>query len=33
MNIDGQPYRTIFPDPDGVSVQVIDQTPCPSRSS
>jgi len=29
MNIDGQPYRTIFPDPDGVSVQVIDQTRLP----
>ena len=29
MNIDGQPFRTIFPDPDGVSVQVIDQTRLP----
>ena len=29
MNIDGKPYRTIFPDPDGVSVQVIDQTRLP----
>ena len=29
MNIDGQPYRTIFADPDGVSVQVIDQTRLP----
>lgn len=29
MNIDGNPYRTIFPDPDGVSVQVIDQTRLP----
>jgi methylthioribose-1-phosphate isomerase len=29
MNIDGRPYRTIFPDADGVSVQVIDQTRLP----
>jgi len=29
MKIDGQPYRTIFPDADGVSVQVIDQTRLP----
>ncbi len=29
MHIDGTPYRTIFPDPDGVSVQVIDQTRLP----
>lgn len=29
MNIDGKPYRTIFADPDGVSVQVIDQTRLP----
>jgi methylthioribose-1-phosphate isomerase len=29
MNIDGKPYRTISPDPDGVSVQVIDQTRLP----
>ncbi|MDP4025496.1 S-methyl-5-thioribose-1-phosphate isomerase [Methylobacterium sp. NEAU 140] len=29
MNIDGKPYRTIFPDPDGESVQVIDQTRLP----
>ncbi len=29
MKIDGRPYRTIFPDPDGVSVQVIDQTRLP----
>ena len=29
MQIDGRPYRTIFPDPDGVSVQVIDQTRLP----
>jgi len=29
MNIDGQPYRTIFPDPDGLSVHVIDQTRLP----
>ena len=29
MKIDGRPYRTIFPDPDAVSVQVIDQTRLP----
>ncbi|TXM66959.1 S-methyl-5-thioribose-1-phosphate isomerase [Methylobacterium sp. WL69] len=29
MKIDGQPYRTIFPDADGVSVRVIDQTRLP----
>nr|USU30361.1 S-methyl-5-thioribose-1-phosphate isomerase [Methylobacterium sp. OTU13CASTA1] len=29
MKIDGQPYRTIFPDADGASVQVIDQTRLP----
>ena len=29
MNIDGKPYRTIFADPDGVSVRVIDQTRLP----
>ncbi len=29
MNIDGRPYRTIFADTDGVSVQVIDQTRLP----
>ncbi len=29
MKIDGQPYRTIFPAADGVSVQVIDQTRLP----
>ncbi|GJE26911.1 S-methyl-5-thioribose-1-phosphate isomerase [Methylobacterium organophilum] len=29
MKIDGTPYRTIFPDADGVSVQVIDQTRLP----
>ncbi|WP_375407895.1 S-methyl-5-thioribose-1-phosphate isomerase [uncultured Methylobacterium sp.] len=29
MNIDGRPYRTIFPDADGISVQVIDQTRLP----
>jgi methylthioribose-1-phosphate isomerase len=29
MKIDGQPYRTIFPGSDGVSVEVIDQTRLP----
>ena len=29
MNIDGRHYRTIFPDADGVSVHVIDQTRLP----
>lgn len=29
MKIDGQPYRTIFPAEDGISVQVIDQTRLP----
>ncbi|KQT99049.1 methylthioribose-1-phosphate isomerase [Methylobacterium sp. Leaf469] len=29
MKIDGQPYRTIFPDADGAAVQVIDQTRLP----
>ncbi|GJD95647.1 S-methyl-5-thioribose-1-phosphate isomerase [Methylobacterium iners] len=29
MKIGGQPYRTIFPDADGASVQVIDQTRLP----
>ncbi|MFD0938564.1 S-methyl-5-thioribose-1-phosphate isomerase, partial [Methylobacterium trifolii] len=29
MRIDGQPYRTIFPDADGISVRVIDQTRLP----
>ena len=29
MNINGRPYRTIFPDADGISVQVIDQTRLP----
>ncbi|MGU3540240.1 S-methyl-5-thioribose-1-phosphate isomerase [Methylobacterium sp. A54F] len=29
MKIDGRAYRTILPDPDGVSIQVIDQTRLP----
>ncbi len=29
MKVDGHSYRTIWPDPDGISVQVIDQTRLP----
>ena len=29
MNIDGRPYRTIWPAPDGASVEIIDQTKLP----
>jgi methylthioribose-1-phosphate isomerase len=31
MNIEGRAYRTIWPSPDGVSVEVIDQTLLPHR--
>ncbi|GFO80514.1 MAG: hypothetical protein A49_01410 [Methyloceanibacter sp.] len=29
MNIDGKPYRTIWPGADGVSAEIIDQTKLP----
>src|SRR6201987_3734360 len=31
MKVDGQPYRTIWPNDDGISVRVIDQTLLPHR--
>ena len=31
MKVDGKPFRTIWPDEDGSSVRIIDQTKLPHR--